>query len=106
AAVSSRRARITHGVRRSCAPTNVGLTPVVAAAHLRTMATAPEWIALRVDVAAAAADAVVNFLVERGAGGVLTDDVVGADGTARMQLEAHVARDDGDALAADVRTYL
>jgi len=84
----------------------IWLTGVRAPAHLRTMAEPREWIALRVDVAAAAADAVVNFLVERGAGGVLTDDVVGADGTARAQLEAHVAREDGDALAADMRVYL
>jgi ribosomal protein L11 methyltransferase len=70
------------------------------------MAESGDWIALRVDVAAAAADAVVNFLVERGAGGVLTEDLMGADGLARTQLEAHVVRDDGDALAAAVRTYL
>jgi ribosomal protein L11 methyltransferase len=70
------------------------------------MAEAGGWIALRVEVVASTADAVVNFLVERGAGGVLTDDVVDSDGIPRMRLEAHVARDDGDALAADVRAYL
>jgi ribosomal protein L11 methyltransferase len=70
------------------------------------MAEPGDWIALRVDVVAAAADAVVNFLVERGAGGVLTDDVLPADAPPRMRLEAHVARDEGDALAADLRAYL
>jgi ribosomal protein L11 methyltransferase len=70
------------------------------------MAEAGDWVALRIEVAASAADAVVNFLVERGAGGVLTDDVLDSDGVLRVRLEAHVARDDGDALAADVRAYL
>ena len=64
------------------------------------------WIALRVEVAAAAADAVVNFLVERGAAGVLTDDVAAPDGALRTQLEAHVPLHDGDALAVAVRAYL
>ncbi len=60
-----------------------------------------EWIALRVDVAADAADAVVNFLVERGANGVLTEEA-----GQRLRLEAHVPADEGAALARDVRAYL
>ena len=64
------------------------------------------WTALQVEVAAPAADAVVNFLVERGATGVLTDDVAAPDGMPRTRLEAHVPRADGDAVAAAVRAYL
>ena len=63
-----------------------------------------EWTALRVEVASAAADAVVNFLVERGAAGVLTDDVAGA--APRIRLEAHVPRDVGSTLAAALEAYL
>ena len=61
------------------------------------------WVALRVEVASPAADAVVNFLVERGAPGVLTDDAA-APGV--VQLEAHVPEGDGTALAAALRAYL
>ena len=64
------------------------------------------WIALRVDVAPPAADAVVNFLVERGATGVLTEDVDAPDGMVRTRLEAHVPSADGEALATAVRAYL
>jgi ribosomal protein L11 methyltransferase len=49
---------------------------------------------------------VVNFLVEHGATGVLTDDVAPADGALRTRLEAHVPHGAGDALAAAVRAYL
>jgi ribosomal protein L11 methyltransferase len=65
-----------------------------------------DWVALSVEVAADAADAVVNFLVEHGATGVLTDDVAPADGALRTRLEAHVPHGAGDALAAAVRAYL
>ena len=65
-----------------------------------------DWVALSVEVAADAADAVVNFLVEHGAAGVLTDDVAPADGTLRTRLEAHVPHGAGDALADAVRAYL
>ena len=64
------------------------------------------WIALRVEVAAPAADAVVNFLVERGATGVLTEDVAAPDGALRTRLEAHVPSAVGDGLAGAVRAYL
>src|SRR5262245_48758112 len=70
------------------------------------MAAESEWIALRVEVASPAADAVVNFLVERGATGVLTDDVATADGVGRTWLEAHVPRAAGPGLAGAVRAYL
>jgi ribosomal protein L11 methyltransferase len=63
-----------------------------------------EWTAVRVEVASPAADAVVNFLVERGASGVLTEDA-GAD-PQRTRLEAHVSRDDGPALIAALAAYL
>jgi ribosomal protein L11 methyltransferase len=64
------------------------------------------WIALCVEVAAPAADAVVNFLVERGATGVLTEDVDAPDGMVHTRLEAHVPSADGDALAGALRAYL
>lgn len=67
------------------------------------MASDTAWTALRVDVAADAGDAVVNFLVERGANGVLTENV--GDGQ-RVRLEAHVPSADGSALADAVRAYL
>jgi ribosomal protein L11 methyltransferase len=60
-----------------------------------------EWIALRVEVASAAADAVANFLVERGAPGVLIED---AD--ERTRLEAHVPAATSDMLVVALRAYL
>ena len=63
-----------------------------------------EWAALRVEVASAAADAVANFLVERGAPGVLTEDA-DADGD-RIRLEAHVPAPASDALVGALRAYL
>jgi hypothetical protein len=64
----------------------------------------PEWTALRVEVASAAADAVADFLVERGAPGVLTDD---ADGdVARTRLEAYVPAATTDTLLPALRAYL
>jgi ribosomal protein L11 methyltransferase len=70
------------------------------------MPSEPEWVALRMDVAADAADAVVNFLVERGANGVVTEDAPSPDGTPRLQLEAHVPAAGGAAIAREVRAYL
>jgi ribosomal protein L11 methyltransferase len=70
------------------------------------MPSEPEWVALRVDVAADAADAVVNFLMERGANGVVTEDAPSSDGTPRLRLEAHVPAAGGTAIAHEVRAYL
>ncbi len=61
-----------------------------------------DWIALRVDVAGAAADAVMNFLVERGAPGVLTED----DGGERTILEAHLPSASSGDIAAALGAYL
>jgi ribosomal protein L11 methyltransferase len=69
------------------------------------MPTESKWVAVHVEVADSAADAVVNFLVEHGAGGVLTDEIR-RDGAARMVLEAHVPIADGAALATALRAYL
>jgi ribosomal protein L11 methyltransferase len=66
------------------------------------MSVDPEWTALRVEVATAAADAVANFLVERGAPGVLTED----GDVDRTRLEAHVPSAASTALAAALRAYL
>ncbi len=85
---------------------NAGLTPADRPAHFRRMPVEPEWTALRVDVAADAADAVVNFLIERGANGIVTEDAPGLAGAGRLLLEAHVPSTDGPALAAAVRAYL
>jgi ribosomal protein L11 methyltransferase len=79
-----------------------GLTRRPSLLHPRAMAGGADWTALRVEVASAAADAVVNFLVERGAGGVITDE---AD-PGRTSLEAHVPGADGGALADALRAYL
>jgi ribosomal protein L11 methyltransferase len=68
------------------------------------MAAGPEWIALRVEVASAAADSVANFLVERGAPGILTEEA--DDGTDRTRLEAHVPAITSEALATALRAYL
>jgi ribosomal protein L11 methyltransferase len=68
------------------------------------MAAEGEWTALRVEVASAAADAVANFLVERGAPGVLTEDVDGGGDLTR--LEAHVPAATGHELAGALRAYL
>jgi len=70
------------------------------------MPSEPEWVALRVDVAVDAADAVVNFLVERGANGVVTEDAPSPEGTPRLRLEAHVPGAGGAAIAREVRAYL
>jgi len=70
------------------------------------MPSEPEWVALRVDVAVDAADAVVNFLVERGANGVVTEDAPSPEGTPRLRLEAHVTGAGGAAIAREVRAYL
>ncbi|HEV7731606.1 MAG TPA: 50S ribosomal protein L11 methyltransferase [Candidatus Binatia bacterium] len=70
---------------------------------------ASTWIALRIDVADDAADAVTNFLLEEGAPGVLTAEHE-LDGPlpppGRAQLEAHVAAADAPRVAAALRTYL
>jgi len=63
----------------------------------------PEWTAVSVEVAAAAADAVANFLTERGAHGVLTDDV--ADG-ARVRLEAHLPKGEDATVVVALERYL
>jgi len=62
---------------------------------------AAEWVAVRVEVPAAIADAVANFLLERGAAGIVTDDA-----SARARIEAHVARGDESTLVHDLRRYL
>jgi ribosomal protein L11 methyltransferase len=64
------------------------------------------WSALSVEVGAEAADAVVNFLVERGANGVLTDDLRSADGTARTRLEAHLPDEEVRGVARALERYL
>jgi ribosomal protein L11 methyltransferase len=66
------------------------------------MEGAGAWTALRVDVASAAADAVANFLVERGAPGVLVDDAA----SGRTRLEAHLPAVDAPAVASALRAYL
>ena len=63
------------------------------------------WNAVDVEVATAAADAVANFLFERGAGGVVTDDAPPVGG-ARTRVEAHVPGADTDAVVAALRDYL
>lgn len=65
-----------------------------------------EWTALQVEVAEAAADAVANFLVERGAAGIVTDEPPPNDGARRVRLEAHLARDDAAGVADALRAYL
>lgn len=67
------------------------------------MASEPAWTAVHVEVAAAAADAVANFLAEHGAAGVVTDDA-GAAG--RVRLEAHVPAACGAATVAALERYL
>jgi ribosomal protein L11 methyltransferase len=64
------------------------------------------WMALRVEVAAGAADAVTNFLFEAGAAGVVAEDDAGAGDGGWTRLEAHVAADDGPRVAAALRRYL
>jgi ribosomal protein L11 methyltransferase len=68
------------------------------------MAGDGEWTAVRVDVATAAADVVANFLVERGAPGVLVDDA--SDGAGRTRLEAHLPATDAAVVAEALRAYL
>lgn len=63
----------------------------------------PQWTAVSVEVAAAAADAVANFLTERGAHGVLTDDM--ADG-ARVRLEAHLPTGEDATVVVALERYL
>ncbi len=69
----------------------------------------PTWMALRIDVADDAAEAVANFLLEEGAPGVLTSEHE-LDGPlpppGRAHLEAHVAASDAPRVAAALRTYL
>ena len=87
-------------------PVNAELTGTERPAKLRPMpADSAAWVALLVEVAEPAADAVVNFLVERGAPGVLTDEHRSAD-AGRTALEAHVPAADGPALAVALRAYL
>jgi ribosomal protein L11 methyltransferase len=59
------------------------------------------WIAVRVEVPPDAADTVANFLIERGAAGVVTED--GPGGT---RLEAPVPAGEHDRLAAALARYL
>jgi ribosomal protein L11 methyltransferase len=64
--------------------------------------SAPDgWIAVRVEVPRDAADTVANFLIERGATGVVTED--GAEGT---RVEAPVPAAEHDRLAAALARYL
>lgn len=73
------------------------------------MADAPEWVALRIDVAEEAAEPVTNFLLEEGAPGVLTAErELGVDGPppGRARLEAHVVAADAARMADAVRAYL
>jgi ribosomal protein L11 methyltransferase len=80
---------------------NVRLTSPAPRGQPSRVSATTAWVALRVDVPAAAADAVANFLLERGAAGVVTDDT--ASGT---RIEAHVGADAHAALATALRTYL
>lgn len=68
-----------------------------------------EWTALRIVVAAAAADAVANFLLEEGAPGVVTDVREGAElgaPSAHARLEAHLPAADADRVATALGRYL
>jgi ribosomal protein L11 methyltransferase len=103
---SADRALTHHGGRAACAEGSARrrLTCGQTAAKLAAVSSDPEWTALRVEVASAAADAVANFLVERGAPGILTED---ADGdVARTRLEAHVPAATTTTLVAALRAYL
>jgi ribosomal protein L11 methyltransferase len=60
-----------------------------------------DWIAVRVEVPAAVADAVANFLLEHGAAGIVTDDA-----SERTRIEGHVVRGDDAPLVRDLRRYL
>jgi ribosomal protein L11 methyltransferase len=75
-------------------------------AKVRPVPADPEWTALHVEVAEAAADAVANFLVERGAAGIVTDEPEADGGAPRVRLEAHVHAGDAGALATALRAYL
>jgi ribosomal protein L11 methyltransferase len=69
----------------------------------------PEWIALRVEVPEAAAEAVTNFLFEAGAAGVVTEvrEVSRRPPPAgRARLEASVAAGEQARVAAAVERYL
>jgi ribosomal protein L11 methyltransferase len=75
--------------------------------HLAKLPRVPgesEWTAVHVEVSAATADAVANFLTERGAAGVLSDDVTpSAD---RVRLEAHMPKGQSAAVVAALERYL
>lgn len=68
-----------------------------------------EWTALRIVVAATAADAVANFLLEEGAPGVVTDVREGAAlgrPAVHARLEAHVPAGDATRVASALGRYL
>ncbi len=60
-----------------------------------------EWVAVQVDVPAASADAVANFLAEGGAAGVAFDE-----GAERVVLQAHLRRGEEAALVPALERYL
>jgi ribosomal protein L11 methyltransferase len=66
------------------------------------------WVALRVEVAAALADAVANFLFEQGANGVVTADrdVDAPEPSDRTRLEAALPAGDEERLVASLARYL
>lgn len=73
------------------------------------MVAAVEWKALRLDVPAALADAIANFLLEEGAPGVITavdDPALTPPLAGRSRLEAHVRAVDEPRVAAAVARYL
>jgi ribosomal protein L11 methyltransferase len=82
----------------------VRLTRSHVLAKLPRVPAEPEWTAVRVEVAAAIADAVANFLTETGAAGVITDDVV-LKGD-RVRLEAHVPTGQRATMIAALEHYL
>jgi ribosomal protein L11 methyltransferase len=82
------------------------LTPHTPGGEERRVQAEHDWVAVRVDVDDAMADAVTNFLVEGGAAGVLTDDARQPDGRSRVVLEAHVRSADQADLVTGLRAYL
>ena len=73
------------------------------------MVAAVEWKALRLDVPAALAEAVANFLIEAGSPGVITgvdDPAVAPPAAGRSLLEAHVRAADEPRVAAALARYL
>lgn len=85
------------------------MTPVLRGSFgLRVSVAGPAWVAVRVEVPEAAADAVTNFLFENGAAAVI-DDVrfeTEVDEPRDRWMEAHVPANQAEALLASLRGYV